>query len=300
MPVAVKIHDHRRVDAHRLQHRLERRRPLWTVRHRLDGVGEMPVGAQRLVSGEGGESIAVGVAQHVRRARLRVCRRTRGKTRPCAGPVPAAHSPTGSTASSRRAAGGRRCPRGRAMSDATDTRGSTRSRAEKSTDAARGTRRRCPLPSLPPAFCNGPAPARARHGSPLLTSRLQRARRVVVRNLRAHVVAGRAIGRRAMSSPGVVVVRDVGIVGRQHRFLMNEAAARDRTCTRSPLRSCPCACRRRAARRGRRCCAPCAPRSVNVPCTWRVPSGGSPDRRRTRSIRRAVCPSHRDRTAARR
>ena len=60
-----------RVDAHGLQHRLERRRPLGTVRHRLHGVGEMPVRAQRLVSGEGGEAIAIGVAEHVRQRRFR-------------------------------------------------------------------------------------------------------------------------------------------------------------------------------------------------------------------------------------
>ena len=165
MSVAVEVHDHRRVDAHGLQHRLERRRPLGAVRHRLHGVGEMPVRAQRLVSGECGESIAVRVAEHVRQRRFRCARRTRGRTRPCAARVRAAHSPTGSTASSRRAAAARRCRRGRARSDATDTRGSTRSRAGRNTGAAPETRRRCRRPSSPRAFCSGPAPARARRGS---------------------------------------------------------------------------------------------------------------------------------------
>ena len=54
--------------------------------------------------------------------------------------------------------------------------------------------------------------------------RLQRARGVVIRNLGAHVVAGRAIGRRAHVEPGVVVVGDVGLVGREHRFLLNQPA----------------------------------------------------------------------------
>ena len=70
MPVAVEVHDHRRIDAHGLQHRLERRRPLGPVGHGLHGVGEMPMRAQRLVSGERGESIAIGVAKHVRQRRL--------------------------------------------------------------------------------------------------------------------------------------------------------------------------------------------------------------------------------------
>ena len=55
MSVAVEVHDDRGVDAHGLQNRLEGRRPLGTVRHRLHGVGEMPVRAQRLVSGERGK-----------------------------------------------------------------------------------------------------------------------------------------------------------------------------------------------------------------------------------------------------
>ena len=71
MSVAMKVHDHRRVDAHGFQHRLERRRPLGAVRHRLHGVGEVPMRAQRLVSGERGESIAVGVAKHMRQRRFR-------------------------------------------------------------------------------------------------------------------------------------------------------------------------------------------------------------------------------------
>jgi hypothetical protein len=66
MAVAVEVHDDGGVDAHRLQHRLERRRPLESVGHRLDGVGKMPVRADRLVSIERAEAIAVRVAEHVR------------------------------------------------------------------------------------------------------------------------------------------------------------------------------------------------------------------------------------------
>ena len=70
MPVAVEVHDHRRIDAHGLQHRLEWRRPLEPVGHGLHGVGEVPVRAHGLVSGERGKSIAIGVAQHVRERRF--------------------------------------------------------------------------------------------------------------------------------------------------------------------------------------------------------------------------------------
>lgn len=71
MPVAVEVHDHRRVHTHRLQHRLERRRPPEPVRHGLDGVRKMPVRAQCLVSLERSKAIRVRVTEHVRERRLR-------------------------------------------------------------------------------------------------------------------------------------------------------------------------------------------------------------------------------------
>ena len=70
MTVSVEVHDHRRIDAHGFQHGFEWRRPVEAVRHRLHGVGEMPMRAQRLVAGKCGKSIAIGVAQHVRQRRL--------------------------------------------------------------------------------------------------------------------------------------------------------------------------------------------------------------------------------------
>ena len=80
MPVAVEVHDHRRVDAHRLQHRLEWRRPLEAVGHRLHGVGEVPVRAQRFVAGKRRESIAIGVAQHMGERRFGSAVRERKNT----------------------------------------------------------------------------------------------------------------------------------------------------------------------------------------------------------------------------
>ena len=50
--IAVEVHDHRGIDAHRFQHRLERRRPIESIRQRLNRVGKMPVRAQGLVAVE--------------------------------------------------------------------------------------------------------------------------------------------------------------------------------------------------------------------------------------------------------
>ncbi len=52
----------------------------------------------------------------------------------------------------------------------------------------------------------------------------QRAVGVVIGDLRTHVVARLTIGRRGDVEPRVVVIGDVGIVGGQHRFLLNQAA----------------------------------------------------------------------------
>src|SRR5688572_26000853 len=71
MSVAVEIHDHRRIDAHRLQHRLEWRNPFGSVCHRLYGVRQVPMRAERSVAGERREAIAVGVSQHMRKRRVR-------------------------------------------------------------------------------------------------------------------------------------------------------------------------------------------------------------------------------------
>ena len=65
VPVAVEVHDDRRVDPHRLQDRLERRRPVEAVLDRLHRVGEVPVGAQGLVAVEGPEPVAVGEREHL-------------------------------------------------------------------------------------------------------------------------------------------------------------------------------------------------------------------------------------------
>ena len=71
VPVAVKVHDHRRVDAHRLQDRFERRRPVGALCDRLNGVGEMPVRAERFVSVKCAKAVAVRVAKHVCKRRFR-------------------------------------------------------------------------------------------------------------------------------------------------------------------------------------------------------------------------------------
>jgi hypothetical protein len=75
MAIAVKVHDHRGVDAHRLQDRLEGRRPRESIRQRLLGVRQMPVRAERLVARERGKAIRVGEAKHVSEGRLRRGRR---------------------------------------------------------------------------------------------------------------------------------------------------------------------------------------------------------------------------------
>ena len=54
----------------------------------------------------------------------------------------------------------------------------------------------------------------------------QRALGVVEGGFGAHVVARLAIGRRGHLEAGVVVVGDVGVVGGEDRFLLNQAAAR--------------------------------------------------------------------------
>jgi hypothetical protein len=71
MTIAVEVHDHRRVDAHRFQNRLERRHPLEPIGHRLNRVGEMPMRAQRLVSVERSKAIAVRKPEHVHQRGLR-------------------------------------------------------------------------------------------------------------------------------------------------------------------------------------------------------------------------------------
>ena len=53
----------------------------------------------------------------------------------------------------------------------------------------------------------------------------ERAFGVVEGDVGAHVVARLPIGRRGHVEAGVVVVRDVGVVGRENRLLLNEAAA---------------------------------------------------------------------------
>ena len=108
---------------------------------------------------------------------------------------------------------------------------------------------------------------------PVVHFALQYARGVVVRDLRLHVVAGCAIGRGRHVEAGVVVVRDVRIVGREHSLLVDKAAAGIKRIRDRRLRSCPCAGRRSAARRGRRWSALLRARSVNVPLTTFVPSG---------------------------
>ena len=70
IPVAVEVHDDRRVDPHRLQDRLERRRPVEPVLERLHRVGEVPVGAQGLVAVEGPEPVAVGEREDLVESRL--------------------------------------------------------------------------------------------------------------------------------------------------------------------------------------------------------------------------------------
>ncbi len=258
MSVAVEVHDHRRVDPHGFHDRLEWRRPFWAVRHRLHGVGEMPVRAQRLVSGERGEAIAIRVAQDVRQRCFRCALGDEKKHAHALGtsgrrihprvvlPILVAQLPhADADAASPRSVPEVREVRGKIA------RKEILVRRRKHGDAAAGGFRRersvAHLDRL--ALC---AESRA-------VDRLQRARRVVIRNLGAHVVPGRAIGRRSHVEPGVVVVGDVGLVGREHRFLLNQPASGIERVRRPRPRSCPCACRRTRARRARRCCEPWRP-----------------------------------------
>ena len=64
MPVAVEIHDHRHVHAHLFQHRLERRRPVVAMLHRLNRVCVMPVRREGLISIQRDEAVAMRVRQH--------------------------------------------------------------------------------------------------------------------------------------------------------------------------------------------------------------------------------------------
>ena len=215
----------------------------------------MPMRAQRLVSGERGESIAVGVAQHVRQRRFRravghekehahALRASGRRIHPrVVLPVLVAQLPHADAD----AAAPRAMPEVREVRREIARKEILMRRGKHRDAAAGGLRRQRAVADLH-RLALGPE-ARA------VRPRLQRARGVVVRDLGPHVVAGRAIGRRRHVEPGVVVVRDVGIVGREHRFLLDQPASGIERVRRARPRSCPCACRRTRARRARRCCA---------------------------------------------
>ena len=110
MAVAMEVHDHRRVDAHRFQDRLERRRPL---RSRWPSPGPCRRGASACSAScirRAQESDRGSCSAARARARPRARRPRAERRRPCAARGRAAHSPTGSTASSRRGAAGCRAP----------------------------------------------------------------------------------------------------------------------------------------------------------------------------------------------
>ena len=214
----------------------------------------MPVRAQRLVSGERRESIAVRVAQHMRQRRLRCAvgheeehahalRASGRRVDPgVVLPVLVAQLPYAEAD----AAAPRAMPQVREVRREVAREKVLMRRRKHGDAAAGGFRRQRPVADLHRLALGSEAGA---------VHLFQRARRVVVRDLRPHVVAGCAIGRRRHIEPGVVVVRDVGIVGRQHCFLMDQPASGIERVRQRALRSRPCACRRRRARRARRCCA---------------------------------------------
>ena len=224
VPVAVEVHDDRRVDPHRLQDRLERRRPVEPVLERLHGVGEVPVGAQGLVAVEGPEPVAVGERedlverrlgravgqQEEHRHPLRLARR--GVHPRVEAPVGVADLPDAQ----------RHPPPPRTVPQVPQVRREVAGeevlvrRGKHRHAAAGGGRREGAVAHL------HRLPLRIEAGRDVVA---QVAGGVVPAHAALHVAAGHAVGVGGHLPAPVVVVGDVGGVRGGHRFLLDEAAA---------------------------------------------------------------------------
>ncbi len=299
VPVAVKVHDHRRVDAHRLQHRLERRRPVGAVGDRLNGVGEMPVRAERLVSVEGAKAIAVRVAKHVCKRRFRRGARQQKEHAHALRPSwrrvhPGVELPIFIP---ELADAQRHAPAERAMPDEAQI---GREVAREEVCVRRGKHRHAAAGRLQRQRAIARLHGHALGLQPVQRDTPQRAVGVVVDGLGAHVVARLTIGGRGHVESGVVVVRDVGSRTLSGPLPAESTGCPGRTCKPDRRRSCPCAGRRRQSPLVRQRCAPWRHEAEMCSARGAFRQDATPDRRRRRTTRLGACQSRLDRRAARR